>query len=125
MSPTLPFIFVAYLYSDSLTCRKDTPSMEVGWEDMSCDSDTSPNFNLTAPRSQDETEAANMLSKDLYFVCMYDIYAGFYLLVGMYLDGLLKGSQHQTLVLIKGVEARHLESQEELSIVKTKTVTNF
>lgn len=39
--------------------------MEHGWEDMSCDSDTSPNFNLAAPRSQDETEAANMLSKTL------------------------------------------------------------
>lgn len=43
--------------------RKDTPSVEGNWEEMSCDSDTSPNFNLTAPRSQDETEAANMLSK--------------------------------------------------------------
>lgn len=39
--------------------------MEGGWEDMSCDSDTSPNFNLAAPRSQDETEAANMLSKTI------------------------------------------------------------
>ncbi|KAG0720320.1 hypothetical protein GWK47_048741 [Chionoecetes opilio] len=35
--------------------------MEGHWEEMSCDSDTSPNFPLSAPRSQDETEAANML----------------------------------------------------------------
>ncbi|XP_066957394.1 protein capicua homolog [Macrobrachium rosenbergii] len=40
---------------------KDTPSVEGNWEEMSCDSDTSPNFTVAAPRSQDETEAANML----------------------------------------------------------------
>lgn len=74
------FIIVTYLYSD-LTCRKDTPSMEGGWEERSCDSDTSPNFNLTAPRSQDETEAANMLSKN-YHLCMTD--NAFYLAVVMY-----------------------------------------
>ncbi|XP_037781346.1 LOW QUALITY PROTEIN: protein capicua homolog [Penaeus monodon] len=51
------------LRSSSITfsAGKDTPSVEGNWEEMSCDSDTSPNFNLTAPRSQDETEAANML----------------------------------------------------------------
>ncbi|KAK7083011.1 hypothetical protein SK128_018503 [Halocaridina rubra] len=42
------------------TAGKDTPS-ESNWEDMSCDSDTSPNFTAAAQRSQDETEAANML----------------------------------------------------------------
>ena len=35
----------------------------MNW-DASRDSDTSPNF--AAPRSQDETEAANMLSKLTY-----------------------------------------------------------
>lgn len=51
------------LRSSSITfsAGKETPSVEGNWEDMSCDSDTSPNFPLTAPRSQDETEAANML----------------------------------------------------------------
>ncbi|KAK8742721.1 hypothetical protein OTU49_001642, partial [Cherax quadricarinatus] len=51
------------LRSSSITfsAGKDTPSVEGNWEEMSCDSDTSPNFPLTAPRSQDETEAANML----------------------------------------------------------------
>lgn len=58
----------------TMPCRKDTPSMEGVWEEMSCDSDTSPNFNLTAPRSQDETEAANMLSKDSYCLCMKERY---------------------------------------------------
>lgn len=46
--------------------------MEGGWEERSCDSDTSPNFNLTAPRSQDETEAANMLSKDSLLLSVHE-----------------------------------------------------
>lgn len=46
--------------------------MEGGWEERSCDSDTSPNFNLTAPRSQDETEAANMLSKDSLLLFVHE-----------------------------------------------------
>ena len=46
----------------------------MGW-DLSRDSDTSPNFSMSGSRSQDEKEAANMLSKWwLYNHCPFFIF---------------------------------------------------
>lgn len=45
---------------------KETPSSDTNWDASRDSCDTSPHFSASARRSQEETEAANMLSK--YFL---------------------------------------------------------
>ena len=57
-------IIICFLYSIIPPPSKDTPNSDLTWDASRDSTSTSPNFAAAgASRSQDETEAANMLSE--------------------------------------------------------------